>query len=111
MPLEVTFSSHRLKVDLEDEKFRRRKYGEESSKKIVQRIRDLEAAESFAVLEKLPGDWKPLVADRKGFWSAKISGGLRLLVKPGGVEAATIESLTDWRKVKIAIVEKVVDYH
>jgi plasmid maintenance system killer protein len=109
--LEVKFSSERLKADLENGKFLRRKYGEENRKKIIQRIRDLEAVESFAVLERLPGNWEPLSADRHGFWSVRLFGALRLIVKPEGVEVATLGSQTDWRKVRIVIVEKIEDYH
>ena len=110
--MKIYFLSDRDKARLESPKQVAKAFGAEAAKKLKLRLDDLDAAQSMADMRGVPGRWEELKNDRAGQFSARLHGGLRLIIKPqkhppplkpdGGLDWAAIES--------IYIVE-VVDYH
>lgn len=110
--LNIDFLSAKDKAFFEDSKQVTKAYGIETSKKLKTRLDDLDASQSMEDMRGLPGHWEELKNKRAGQFSARLHGGLRLIVKPqkhpppvkpdGGLEWSAIDS--------IYIVE-VVNYH
>ena len=110
--MKIDFLSDRDKARFENPRQVAKAYGAETAKKLKQRLDDLDAAQSMSDMRTLPGHWEELKNDRAGYFSARLHGGLRLIIKPqkhpppvkpdGGLDRVAIDS--------IYIVE-VVDHH
>lgn len=110
--MKIDFLSAKDKEFFENSKQVIKARGPENAKKLRARLDDLDAAQSMEDMRSLPSHWEELKNDRPGQFSARLHGGLRLIVKPqkqpppakpdGGLEWSAIDS--------IYIVE-VVDYH
>lgn len=110
--LKIDFLSAKDKEFFESSKQVTKAHGPENAKKLKVRLDDLDAAQSMEDMRHLAGHWEELQNDRAGQFSARLHGGLRLIVKPqkqpppskpdGGLDWPTIDS--------IYIVE-MVDYH
>lgn len=87
-------------------------FGPESAKKLKHRLDDLDAAQSMDDMRNLPGHWEELKKDRAGQFSARLHGGLRLVVKPQKQPPPTKpDGGLDWRAVDSIYIVEVVDYH
>jgi toxin HigB-1 len=80
--------------------------------KLGQRLDDIRAAESMAVLQTLPGHYHPLSADRAGEWACHLDEPYRLVFRPieappGG--SSGIDRGRD-RVTAVSLIE-VVNYH
>ncbi len=63
-------------------------------------------------LRNLPGKWEELARDRAGQFSARLAGGLRLIVKPSKQPPpAKPDGGLDWPAIDSMTVIEVVDYH
>jgi toxin HigB-1 len=110
--MEVNFLNERLKKILQSSSDRKKRYGEPAASKLKARLDDLDAAPNLESMRNLPGHWEELTNDRKGQLSCRLTGGLRLIVKPthqplpnkpvGGM---------DWRAIDQVTILEVVDYH
>lgn len=80
--LKIDFLSARDKEFFESSKQVTKAYGPENAKKLRHRLDDLDAAQSMEDMLGLPGRWEELKNDRAGQFSARLHGGLRLIVKP-----------------------------
>lgn len=112
MELKITFLDRKFQLACHDRKQATRLWGAESAKKLQQRLDDLDAAANLAMMRIAPGQWEELRRDRAGQFSARLHGGLRLIVKPekdpppykpnGGL---------DWMAIDAIIALEVIDYH
>jgi len=110
--VEVTFTSDRLKKICESAAERKKRFGEPAAGKLKSRLDDLDAAQSMEDMRQLPGHWEELRGDRKGQFSCRLAGGLRLVVKPRREPPPTKpDGGLDWRAVDAVTVVEVVDYH
>jgi proteic killer suppression protein len=76
------------------------------------RLDELDAAQCMDDMRYLPGHWEELLGDRKGQFSCRLAGGLRLVVAPKRQPAPVKpDGGMDWRAVDQIIVIEVVDYH
>lgn len=110
--MKIDFLNQKDKAFFESSKQVTKAHGPANAKKLNQRLDDLDAAQCMQVMRGLPGHWEELKNDRAGQFSARLHGGLRLIVKPqkqpppikpgGGLDWAAIDS--------IYIIE-MVDYH
>lgn len=110
--LKINFLSDRDKGLFENSRQLVKAYGALAAKRLVQRLDDLDAAQSMEDMRTLPGHWEELKKERAGQFSARLHGGLRLIVKPqkqpppikpdGGL---------DWRAIDSIHIVEVVDYH
>ena len=89
-----------------------KKHGPENDKKLRNRLDDLDAAQSMDDLLNLPGKWEELKNDRAGQFSARLHGGLRLIVKPQKQPPPTKpDGGLDWRAIDSIHIIEMVDYH
>jgi toxin HigB-1 len=110
--MEVNFLNIRLKKTCESSAERKKRYGEPAAGKLKGRLDDLDAAQNLEAMRNLPGHWEELTGNRKGQFSCRLAGGLRLIVastrqpspsKPDGG--------LDWRAIDQVTILEVVDYH
>ena len=89
-----------------------RTFGPESAKKLKTRLDDLDAAQSMEDMRHLPGHWEELRGERAGQFSARLHGGMRLIVRPHMQPApAKPDGGLDWRAIDSVFIVEVVDYH
>lgn len=78
--MDVTFRTRKLEREYEDSKKAIRTYGKTLAMRYVERINIIKHATNIEQIEKLPGiDCHPLKGDRKGEWSIKLIGRMRLI--------------------------------
>lgn len=110
--MELRFASERLKKTCESAAERKKRFGEPAAGKLKTRLDDLDAAQSMEDMRNLPGHWEELVGDRKGQFSCRLAGGLRLIVSPLRQPPPTKpDGGIDWRAIDQVTVLEVVDYH
>jgi proteic killer suppression protein len=80
--------------------------------KLKQRLDDIRAAESLAVLQSLPGHYHPLSADRAGEWACHLEEPRRLVFRPieSLPEASSGAGRARDRITVVSLIE-VVNYH
>lgn len=110
--MDIQFSTERLKKTCESKAERTRRFGAAAAAKLKARLDDLDAAGCLDDMRNLPGHWEELTGDRKGEFSSRLVGGLRLIVKPTRQPPpAKPDGGLDWRAVDSVTVIDVVDYH
>lgn len=110
--MKIDFLNAKDKAFFEDFKQVTKTHGPENSKKLKTRLDDLDAAQSMEDMRNLPGHWEELKKDRAGQFSARLVGGLRLIVKPQKQPAPTKpDGGLDWRAIDSIYILEVVDYH
>lgn len=83
-----------------------------AAKRLAQRLDDLDAAQSMDDMRLLPGHWEELKNDRAGQFSARLHGGLRLIVRPQKYPPPVKpDGGLDWRAIDSIYIVEVVDYH
>jgi len=110
--MEVSFPDLRLKKRCEDAAQRRRWLGDVAAIKLKTRLDELDAAQCMEDMRHMPGHWEELRGDRKGQFSCRLAGGLRLVVAPKRQPPPSKpEGGMDWRAIDQITVIEVVDYH
>ena len=110
--LKIDFLSVKDKDFFENSKEVIKKHGPENAKKLQTRLDDLDAAQSMDDMRNLPGKWEELKNDRAGQFSARLHGGLRLIVKPQKQPLPTKpDGGLDWRAIDSIHIIEMVDYH
>jgi len=80
--------------------------------RLKQRLDDIRAADSLAVLERLPGRFHALRADRSGEWACDLERQYRLVFRPiGDPLPVSKDGRLDTAKVTAVSLVEVVDYH
>ena len=89
-----------------------KKLGKEPAGRLVVRLAQLEAAENAADLDKLPGRWHPLAADRAGQMSGDLKHPERLIIEPlEPDDVRTDDGGIDWAKVTAVVVVAIANTH
>jgi proteic killer suppression protein len=89
-----------------------RKRCQRAAGKLRQRLDDIRAAESMAVLQTLPGQYHPLSANRAGEWSCHLEEPYRLVFRPIEDPAGTSTAVDRDRDRATAVsLIEVVNYH
>ena len=110
--MKVDFLDAKAKEFFEDPKQVKKTYGAESAKKLKTRLDDLDAVASLEDTRNLPGHWEELTKDRAGQFSARLHGGLRLIIKPQqNPPPVKPDGGMDWRAIDAVFIVEVVDYH
>ena len=110
--MKIDFLSVKDKDFFENSKEVVKKHGPETAKKLQTRLDDLDAAQSMDDMRNLPGKWEELKNDRAGQFSARLQGGLRLIVKPQKQPPPTKpDGGLDWRAIDSITILEMVDYH
>ena len=110
--MEITFPDPRLKKLCEDTAQRKRKFGEPVAGKLKTRLDELDAAQCMEDMRYLPGRWEELRGDRKGQFSCRLAGGMRLVIAPKRQPPPVKpDGGLDWRAIDQVTVIEVVDYH
>lgn len=110
--MEVSFQNERLKKTCESGSERKKRFGEQSAGKLKTRLDDLDAAHTLEDMRNLPGHWEELKGDRKGQFSCRLAGGMRLIIAPKRQPPPTKpDGGIDWRAIDQVTVIDVVDYH
>jgi proteic killer suppression protein len=110
--LKVDFLNAKDKAFFEDLKQVTKAYGPETSKKLKGRLDDLLDAQLMEDMRTLPGRWEELKNKRAGQLSARLHGGMRLIVKPQKhPPPAKPDGGLDWSAIDSLYIVEVVDYH
>jgi proteic killer suppression protein len=110
--MEVRFVDDRMKRLCESASERKRRFGAPAAGKLKTRLDELDAAACMEVMRSLPGHWEELTGDRKGQFSCRLAGGLRLIVRPTQQPPPSKpDGGLDWRAIDQVTVIEVVDYH
>jgi toxin HigB-1 len=89
-----------------------RKRCREAQGKLKQRLDDLVAADTMAVLETLPGHYHRLSADRAGEWACSLEEPYRLVFVPeGNPLPVSKDGRLDTTRVTAVRILEVVNYH
>lgn len=110
--MKIDFLDLRFRALCHDKRLATKAYGSESAKKLKARLDDLDAAQCMDVMRTLPGHWEELKRDRAGQFSARLHGGLRLIVKPQKQPPPTKpDGGLDWLAIDSLYILEVRDYH
>ena len=110
--MKIDFLNQKDKAFFESSKQVTRAHGPENEKKLRQRLDDLIDAKCMEVMRSLPGHWEELKNDRAGQFSARLHGGLRLIVKPQTQPPpAKPDGGLDWAAIDSIYIIEMVDYH
>ena len=110
--LKIDFLSLKDKAFFEDLKQVTKTHGADVSKKLKTRLDDLDAAQCMQHMRKLPGHWEELKNKRAGQFSARLHGGMRLIVKPQKHPPPTKpDGGLDWSAIESIYIVEMVDYH
>ena len=110
--MKIDFLDLKFRAVCHDKRLATKAYGPESAKKLKLRLDDLDAAHCMDVMRTLPGHWEELKRDRAGQFSARLHGGLRLIVKPQKQPPPTKpDGGLDWLAIDSLYILDVLDYH
>lgn len=109
MSIEIEFKSAKLKKICEDDKKLTALFGAVNARKIVQRLNQIEAAESLGMLVQYKiGRCHPLKGNRQGQFALDVEQPLRLIIEPKLECGAKWEHWPSIRKIRVL---EVTDYH
>ncbi|MCF7820299.1 MAG: hypothetical protein K9M44_02400 [Candidatus Pacebacteria bacterium] len=109
--MEVQYTKKALKKMCPDSKCIR-SFGNIIGRKILQRIKEFEAANCLEDLRNAPGRHEELVENRKNKLSCRLTANWRLIYCPFGKWENYLEQGSlSWRKVKKVEIIEVEDYH
>lgn len=111
--MEIEFRNNKLKKVCESSQKAAQKYGDQNAKKLFQRISEIRAADSIAVLMTVhPARCHKLKGDKKDLFSVDLIHPLRLLLKPvGEIEDYIEEGNIKFEKMKKVIIWSMEDTH
>jgi plasmid maintenance system killer protein len=110
--LKIDFLSLKDKAFFEGLKQVTKAHGPEVSKKLKTRLDDLDAAQNMEHMRNLPGHWEELKNKRAGQFSARLQGGMRLIVKPQKhPPPVKPDGGLDWPAIDSIYIVEMVDYH
>jgi plasmid maintenance system killer protein len=107
----VNFDDADLAKTYQSERELRKKYGVERTKKIQRRIKALQAAETLADMEGLPGRCHELRGNLARHLSLDLDGPYRLLFRPTSEPEPGRGGGLDWSTVRAVTVIAIVDTH
>ncbi len=110
--MKIDFLSGKDKEFFESSKKVTKAHGPENAKKLRRRLDDLDAAQSMEDMRHLAGHWEELKNERTGQFSARLNGGLRLIVKPQKQPPPSKpDGGLDWPAIDSIHIVEMVDYH
>lgn len=111
--MEIEFRTAKLRQSCENFKKACRTWGQESARRLVQRLNEIEAAETLDVLLRLPGArCHQLKHDRAGQFAVDLRPPKRLVFRPSGSpEDYMVGNSIDPCRVTRVLILEVVDYH
>ena len=110
--MKIDFLSLKDKALFEDLRQVTKAHGAEVSKRLKTRLDDLDAAQNMEQMRNLPGHWEELKNKRAGQFSARLHGGMRLIVKPQKHPPPTKpDGGLDWSAIESIYIVEMVDYH
>ena len=111
--MRISFKSADLRGLCNDDKLLRRQFGEKGRKKIRQRLDELDAADTLAVIGRLPGPrCEELKGSRAGTFSVRVHDGYRLIFIPDHDPVPRKDDGGfDWPAITAIRIEAIEDYH
>ena len=110
--MKILFSDAKSQTFFQDPKKVTQKHGAQTEKKLRRRLDDLDAAYSLEDLRGAPGSWEELTAERRGQFSVRLHGPMRLVFRPEKHPPPTKpDGGLDWRAIDSVILLEIVDYH
>ncbi len=108
----IGFEDERSQKLFNSDKALVRAFGPKDAKLIRQRLDDLRAVATLEAARALPGKLEELSADRKGQFSMRLVGGMRLIFRPTEQPPAKkADGGIDWKQVKAITIIEAGDYH
>jgi plasmid maintenance system killer protein len=109
----VNYVDNKLEKTCNSAKDLRRRYGDVCGKLIGQRLDQMKAASSLAVLRTLPQlRCHELTGDRKGQLAVDVKQPYRLVFRPNPIHVLTRDDGgLDWTSVTDVTIIEIVDYH
>ena len=110
--MKIDFLNAKNKAFFEDLRQVAKAHGTEVSKRLKTRLDDLDAAQNMEQMRNLPGHWEELKNKRAGQFSARLHGGMRLIVRPQKHPPPTKpDGGLDWSAIENIYIVEMVDYH
>ena len=110
--MQIDFVSERLRDQCQNTRTRQKLFGAESAKRLQTRLDDMDAAPTLEDLRNAPGKWEELSKDRKGQFSCRLHGGLRLIFRPTQLPPPVKpDGGLDWAAIDRITILEVGDYH
>ncbi|MDV7398653.1 hypothetical protein RZS08_45025, partial [Arthrospira platensis SPKY1] len=81
--MDITFADRNLRKFANNYSLAQRKMGDKRAKLYHQRLDDMKDSLSFDDLDKLPGNFHNLSANRNGQWACDLDHPYRLIFEPG----------------------------
>ena len=109
--MEVSFDDADLAETFQNARELRKEHGAVRAKKIEQRLKQLAAAETLAVMRSAPGRCHELRVDRAGQLSLDLDHPYRLLFRSAGNLGPGPGCRLDWSAVRAVVVIGIEDTH
>jgi proteic killer suppression protein len=110
--MDITFATGKLAKTCNSEKKLNGEYGKEQALVIRQRLAELLAAETLAVMRTLPGHCHELKQNLKGLIAVSLIGKERLVFRPNHDPLPQLAAGgLDWAKVTKITIVGIGDYH
>ena len=109
--LEVLFDDADLAETFRNVRELRKKHGAVRAKKIQQRLKDIEEADTLATMRSAPGRCHELRGDRAGQLSLDLDHPYRLLFRPASNPDPGPGGGLDWSAVRAVVVIGIEDTH
>lgn len=107
--MQIHYKDKKIKKLLTNEKNLKKKFGEQISDKVIQRMSEIDAAENLVVLIKLPARAHPYEPKSREIFSidiSKHSHSTRLLIKPFGEY-----SIEDYKTIIEVEIQEIIKIH
>jgi len=113
MGISVVFANNRVRKLCNNHKAAVRKLGPDCAKRLTQRLGELAASDSLAVIGTLHGPrCEELSGARKGQLSVRLEGGMRLIFRPAHDPVPIKpDGGLDWKAVTAIEILEIKDYH
>ncbi|MFH1685945.1 MAG: killer suppression protein [bacterium] len=108
----ILFKTKKLQKRCNSLEEARKKWGPVSGEKLMQRLDELDAADSLLDTLNLPGTYHALTGDRAGQWGVGLKHPMRLIFEPADEPLPLLEDDSlNIAAVKVVRILEIVDYH
>jgi proteic killer suppression protein len=110
--LDILFRTEKLRNECNNQQLMTQRYGKQGAKRLSQRLADLAAATTLAMMKSLPGNCHELTGDRKGQLAMSLEGGKRLIFEAADEPVPSKDDGgLDWSQVTAIRILGIEDYH
>ena len=110
--MDIKISDRKLRKAIKSERKLQREYGKMRAEKILERMEELERANTLEDLRIGPGNYHELTDDRKGQWACNLDQPYRMIFIPQEDPIPTDEhGRYIWIEIEGVEITEITDYH